>query len=218
MQNRRNGETDADLKFFGRVNASISHELKNIMAIISETAGLMNDLMEMAAKGKPMDPETVMSCSTDIIEEIQRGFAVIRKMNRFSHSVDETVKSVDIGEAVELTAQLTGFLSFAGQVRIDAENAAGATVETAPFRLHHLIYLALVAAFRSAGPDGEVHVRVRAETEGAAHIHFSNFGKLATETFPEESIRQLAASIGTDIHVAEDARSIQMNIRPWSGL
>ena len=28
------------LGFFGKVNASISHELKNVMAIISETAGL----------------------------------------------------------------------------------------------------------------------------------------------------------------------------------
>jgi hypothetical protein len=41
------------LAFFGKVNASISHELKNVMAIISETTGLLGDLSEMARGGTP---------------------------------------------------------------------------------------------------------------------------------------------------------------------
>ena len=32
-----------DLAFFGKVNASISHELKNILAIISEAAVLIRN-------------------------------------------------------------------------------------------------------------------------------------------------------------------------------
>ncbi len=36
-------QNNEDLVFFGKVNASISHELKNILAIISEAAGLLND-------------------------------------------------------------------------------------------------------------------------------------------------------------------------------
>jgi hypothetical protein len=44
------------LAFFGKVNASISHELKNVMAIISETAGLLGDLSEMARGGHPSIP------------------------------------------------------------------------------------------------------------------------------------------------------------------
>jgi hypothetical protein len=40
------------LAFFGKINASISHELKNVMAIISETAGLLKDLSDMAATGR----------------------------------------------------------------------------------------------------------------------------------------------------------------------
>ena len=59
--------TDVDLAFFGKVNASISHELKNIMAIISETAGLMNDLMQMAAGGDHIESEMLMNGSKDII-------------------------------------------------------------------------------------------------------------------------------------------------------
>ena len=31
------------LQFFGKVSASISHELKNVLAIINENAGLLED-------------------------------------------------------------------------------------------------------------------------------------------------------------------------------
>jgi hypothetical protein len=36
------GETG--LQFFGKMSASISHEIKNVMAIINENAGLLEDL------------------------------------------------------------------------------------------------------------------------------------------------------------------------------
>ncbi|MEE4112297.1 MAG: hypothetical protein V2I40_05740, partial [Desulfobacteraceae bacterium] len=49
------------LAFFGKVNASISHELKNVMAIISETAGLLGDLSEMARGGGSVDPDMLIS-------------------------------------------------------------------------------------------------------------------------------------------------------------
>ncbi len=39
------------LRFFGMINASISHEIKNVLAIISESAGLMEDLLLLAQKG-----------------------------------------------------------------------------------------------------------------------------------------------------------------------
>ena len=37
------GETG--LRFFGKINSSISHEMRNVLAIINENAGLMKDLM-----------------------------------------------------------------------------------------------------------------------------------------------------------------------------
>ena len=39
-------ETAAEtgLQFFGKMTASISHEIKNVLAIINENAGLLEDL------------------------------------------------------------------------------------------------------------------------------------------------------------------------------
>ena len=57
-----------DLVFFGKVNASISHELKNILAIISETTGFLKDLAEMPLGTKSVTPETILTCCQDIID------------------------------------------------------------------------------------------------------------------------------------------------------
>jgi len=112
-------KTSEDLAFFGQVNASISHELKNILAIISEAAGLLQDLTEMAATEQQIEFEMLQTCSQDIVEEIQRGFTTIKQMNTFSHSVDTPLKSVNLIEVLELMIGLAGFLSFAAKVRFD---------------------------------------------------------------------------------------------------
>ena len=100
-------QNNQDLAFFGKINASISHELKNIFAIISETAGLLNDLTLLAEKGKKIDLNTFKTCSQDIEEEIQRGFATVKQMNIFSHSVDTSVKRVDIMEVLALMVNIS---------------------------------------------------------------------------------------------------------------
>ncbi|NNG12708.1 MAG: sensor histidine kinase, partial [Halobacteria archaeon] len=37
-----------ELRYFGKVTASISHELKNVLAILNEHTGLLQDLTAMA--------------------------------------------------------------------------------------------------------------------------------------------------------------------------
>ncbi len=101
------------LQFFGSVNASISHELKNIFAIISETAGFLNDLTQLSKQGQAFDLSLLENCSNSIAEEIERGFDTIRQMNQFAHSVDDPVKETAVHDTLALAVKLTGFLSFA---------------------------------------------------------------------------------------------------------
>ena len=142
-------QNNEDLTFFGKVNASISHELKNILAIISETAGLLGDLTQKATRDGKIDLELINTCSNDIVEEIQRGFATIRHMNRFAHSVDHAVDNVDLIEVLQLMISLTGFLSYASKVRFDGAEPADRLIRTCPFRFQNLIYQTLVFAFES---------------------------------------------------------------------
>ena len=72
------------LSFFGITNRLISHELKNILAIISETLGLSNELMELSDSGMELEPGKLQSLSESIIEEVERANRIIRNMNTFA--------------------------------------------------------------------------------------------------------------------------------------
>lgn len=203
------GDTD-DLAFFGKVNASISHELKNILAIISEAAGLLQDLTELASRGKKFEPEMLRTCSQDIVEEIQRGFAAIKQMNKFSHSVDDPVKKVSLVELVDLMIALAKFLSFASQVQFEPEPATEPMILTCPFRLQNLIYLALVYAFELAGPDGQIRVGIQPQPDGSAHITFDGFETGNARSFASDKTKKMAASIGVDIRESSDLQSLNL--------
>jgi signal transduction histidine kinase len=209
-------QNNEDLAFFGKVNASISHELKNILAIISETAGLLGDLTQQATKGGKIDLKLINTCSNDIVEEIQRGFATIKHMNKFAHSVDNAIESVDLIEVLRLVISLSGFLSFASKVRFDPAEKTDCTIRTCPFRLQNLIYQTLVFAFESAGPDDEIEVAIQKEPNGQVRFTFSGLGPKSTRPFPAEKTKQVAASIGADIQTAQDLKTIHIRVPQFS--
>ena len=210
MNNTTDFENNHDLIFFGKVNASISHELKNNMAIISEAAGLLQDLTEMAMKGQQIKLEMLKTCSEDIIEEIQRGFAIIKQMNDFSHSTDDPVKEVNLSDVVDLMVALSKFLSFASKVKFDPKPEGASVVLTRPFRLQNFIYQALVFAFESAGPDGQIVIGLQPQPSGSVHISFSGLGSSNSRSFASDKTKTIAASIGVDIRETADSHGFEL--------
>lgn len=199
-----------DLAFFGRVNASISHELKNSMAIISETAGLSQDLTEMAIRGQKTELEMLKTCNQEIIEEIQRGFAIIKQMNRFSHSVDDPIKKVDLSDVIDLMAALSKFLSFSCKIRSGPLPEQIPPVLTRPFRLQNLIYQALVFAFESAGTtDGQIAIELH-PAPGSVHIDLYGFGPTNGRSFACDQTKTIADSIGIEILETDDSRKVTL--------
>lgn len=186
------------LKFFGKVNAGISHELKNILAIISETAGFLNDLTELAKQGKELKLSLLENCSNSIAEEIQRGFTTIKQMNRFSHSVDVPVMEVDLMEILDLMAGLSGFLSFAGNVRIENKCADIKPIRTCPFLLQNLIYRILCFAYESAGPTDEIRLHLSPENGKGVLLTLFSSAQMPAEKFPDEKIQKAADVLGVE--------------------
>jgi light-regulated signal transduction histidine kinase (bacteriophytochrome) len=183
------------LAFFGKVNASISHELKNVMAIISETAGLLSDLSEMASTGATVAPEMLNSCTTSIVEEIQRGFATIRQMHRFAHSVDTPVQSVNLMDVIDLVVNLASYLSFAGETRIIPCKNNNPTALTCPFLLQAVVYQALVYTFENTGPGAEITISIQPQNDQAWCIIFSGFNAAEFHVFPDDMTQRMAESI-----------------------
>jgi hypothetical protein len=200
------------LAFFGKVNASISHELKNVMAIISETTGLLGDLSEMARGGTPLDPDMLTGTTESIIEEIQRGFTIIRQMNRFSHSVDTPVVAIDLMEILDLVRNLSGYLAFAGKINLHIGDGVTAMATTCPFILQAIIYQAVVFSFQNTGPGTELELSVQSQNESTWRILFDGFCPKGFDVFPDDRIKRMAASIGVSIHSDRTANRLEMGV------
>lgn len=203
-------QENPDVAFFGKINASISHEIKNIFAIISETAGLLNDLSELAEKGQQIDTQIVKTCTRDIEEEIQRGFATIKEMNTFSHSVDKTMANVAPVDLVMLMVNIASYLSYASKVKINVPDNADFKISTCPFRLQQLIYGVLVSLFRMQGPEGEINISIQNGNKRQVIINFAVLGERNVSKFPIDEMNALADSINATIRASDDFHSFDI--------
>lgn len=205
-------QNNVDLAFFGKINASISHELKNILATISEASGLLNDLAELVEKGKTVDMGMFKTCSRGIEEEIQRGFETVKGMNAFSHSVDKIITEVSIVELVKRMIEIAGYLSYASKVRLLVSEHTDPVISTSPFRLQQMIYQALVFAFKMTGPEEEIRISIDWGDNNDVTIAFSDIGELGDAKFPVEQIIAIGGSINATFRMTDDLRAFGITI------
>lgn len=210
------GETA--LRFFGKMSASISHEIKNVLAIINENAGLLEDFTLMAKKGIPLDPERLKKLSGMVIKQIQRGDEIIKNMNRFSHSIDESSKKVDLYETLDLMVALSArFASMRGVildfVQADSDMTS-LSIKTNRFYLENLIWLCLDFAMDAAGSGKTVGLSVE-QTGNSGRIcfmHLENLNDMPSDTFPNEEMRALLETIKAEIITDIGEKKLILNI------
>jgi len=82
--------------FLGRITASVSHDIQNVLAIIKETSGLMEDFFLMQQSGglENFDAK-VGKCLQTIKKQTYRGVDLTSGLNGFAHTSD--VHQISIG-------------------------------------------------------------------------------------------------------------------------
>jgi|PlaIllAssembly_1097288.scaffolds.fasta_scaffold36012_2 C4-dicarboxylate-specific signal transduction histidine kinase len=205
------GETG--LQFFGKMSASISHEIKNVMAIINENAGLLEDLTVMAEKGMPIDPQRWKAPASRIMKQIQRGDDIIKGMNRFAHSVDEPLRQMDLSDTLALMGALSDRFAAMRGVTLVLESASSPVpVLTNAFILQNLIWLCLDFAMGCAGASKTVFLKAE-KREGGAKIRFSKLQDLAkaeTGSFPGERERALLQALKADLVIYKEMKELHL--------
>lgn len=103
------------MQFIGKIIAGFTHEIKNYIAIINESTGLIGDMMKL---GK--SPEHELPAYLDIVhsieDHVEKANVHFRYLNRFAHRMDEPLSSFPVHECVE---ELVALLKrFANQKRI----------------------------------------------------------------------------------------------------
>jgi C4-dicarboxylate-specific signal transduction histidine kinase len=196
------GETG--LQFFGKMTASISHEIKNVLAIINENAGLLEDITLMAERGMPIEPERLKTLSQAVMKQISRADTIVKNMNRFAHSADDSVKSVDLNDTLELVVVLSNRFASMRSVTLEPKlQKSPVKIRTSPFLLMNFIWLCLDFAMDATGDDKIVELTTQ-KTETGAQIRFRRLEGLAKaplDIFPAEREQSLLDLLNADLTV-----------------
>ncbi|MFZ0447954.1 MAG: hypothetical protein WAL98_01810 [Desulfatiglandaceae bacterium] len=203
-------------EFMGKMNASISHEVKNVLAIINENAGLLEDFTLMAEKGMAIDPERLKGLAGKIQLQVRRADRIIRNMNTFAHSVDETRSKVDLGEVVAFMAALSDRLASMKGIALEVTPPSRPImITTSPFLVENIIWRCLDFAMAVAGP-GKTVVLTADKDDRGARITFSRLEALSHASsptqFPLDVENALAESLGGQIVVNEGAGEIVLGL------
>ena len=150
---------ESGLQFFGKVSASIAHEIKNVLAIINENAGLLEDLTFAAQKGAAIDPDRLNRVCRQFSKQILRADEILKNMSRFAHSVDRFEAQVDLHELAVLVGNLAGRPAAMRKLLIVVEPPATPIIaKSNPFLVQNLIWLCLESAFGATTAGGTLRL------------------------------------------------------------
>ncbi|MEA3232812.1 MAG: sensor histidine kinase [Thermodesulfobacteriota bacterium] len=202
MTESKNNHSKTGVRFFGEITALLSHDLKNVLAIINENAGLLEDFSLMAAGGNPISPERLGMIAGKIQRQVRRADEMIKRLNRVGHSVDRPLDTVNLAGLVETVCALAARKAALKTVSFSiTKPSEPVTVKTDPFALQQLIWVCLDRVIPMVEASKTVEIATTSTTSGA------------TITFgPMEAIRNKPVDTGSESPQKELLRMLNADL------
>jgi signal transduction histidine kinase len=155
------------LAFFGAITASVSHELNNVISIIDQNAGLLADLLIGTRNGREIPPERLTKIAESISHQTERGVKIIKRLNRFAHSVDDPEREFDLNDTLENLMALTRRFANLKKVQLETRYAEPPiTLVNSPFRIQQALFLCLRWFLSVGQPEDIISVTASRDERG----------------------------------------------------
>ncbi len=210
------------LGFFGVVAASLSHELKNVLATINELSGLIEDQSMAAEAGRPLRPERLKKACVNINKQVLRGSTLVERLNFFAHSVDKQVADVELGGLLTKICDICDRFAMLRQVTLARKFTTQKLPLTLdPFALQHAVYLAVRVALNVAEAGQAVSLKLEplAASGRGCRLAIESENSLGEEgrSLVEGSLmRQLVSELGAEISLVS-AQGEDSVVFTWAG-
>jgi signal transduction histidine kinase len=199
------------LSFFSTTNRYISHGLKNILAIISETSGLLDELVELKEQGSVLPAGKLRSLTESIVEEVDRANRLVRDLNSFAHSVDNIVQDVDVAKVLEYMVRLARLDARTKVTTLSIVTADPYTAATSQFFLANLLGRAIEFSLDAAGPGSVVELALHSEAQGC-RIVFSGLATKRVSEFPSDGVSAIASALSAEVTVDGSAGELCLSL------
>ena len=210
MKANEKAPQETGLQFFGKLSASVSHDLKNVLSIINEKAGLLEDFCHMARQGMAIDLDRIDAVTTQVKGQVERADQIIRCFNRFAHSTDHPVAPMDLGESVVTLVQLAQRLLAQMEVKADVQPTESPVILiTRPLMAQELIWAGIQWVAGNLDDKKVIHITTGRSGEGA-HILIGPVASIPSGT------DRTTSSIATE--QMTQALQAELSLDPTSGM
>jgi signal transduction histidine kinase len=150
------------IAFFGKITASVTHELNNVISIIEQTAGLLDDMVAGEERGVPISLDRLAGVSASIQKQTQRGLGIIGRLNRFAHTTDHPYAVFDGNEVVSNLVELSRRLAGLKKMELEFRPAESVPrISGNPFDFQRAVFSAIQTALACGRADQTVTIENR---------------------------------------------------------
>jgi signal transduction histidine kinase len=177
--------------FMGKITAATTHDMKNVLAIIKESAGLMEDLLALQKDLPAQLQERLSRVANNINQQVQRGVDLATRLNAFAHGPDQTIAEVDLNLVADQVICLSQRFARLKNVSLKAltQNRPVILV-TDPLKIQMLIFECIDLLLSAVETKTTISLQPVQRTDGSVMLEFSS-----EETKQEEN-RQIT-DLGT---------------------
>jgi C4-dicarboxylate-specific signal transduction histidine kinase len=187
---------ERSVAFFGAITASVSHELNNVISIINQTAGLLEDLLKAEKEGRPLKTERLDRMARTLKDQTERGIGIIRRLNKFAHSADEAEREYDLNEVAENLVALAGRLANLNNARLELRTADHPlSLLGNPFEFQQAVFLVIRQALSRVHEEDVLLIEVSGQG-GGAEISVRGIRQSSTDEFDLRYLEMLMSHMG----------------------
>lgn len=164
------------MALIGRLSASVAHEINNPLQIISDQAGLMNELMDEEQPASVTHLGDYRQAIGKIRSQLGRAGTITRRLLGFARVQDSEQARTDVNQAVEETVALFEHEARRHRIVINRHYQDGLPpVRTSAAQLQQVILNILHNAIDAIGQDGAIDISSRVDGEHLV-VEFADTG------------------------------------------
>jgi signal transduction histidine kinase len=209
--------------FLSIMTASATHEVRNVLAIIKESAGLIGDMVHVFAKRGMLDQEKVFRAVERIDIQVKRGADLLTNLNRLSHALDQGTATVELNQEVEQLVFLSQrFARIKGHRVLAHRKAWEAEVTVRPLHLQMVLFAAMERCLEELPEGAAISVGVTRAGEGHV-VEFLGSPEDGSEIGAPaggeswEDLREMVQSLGGSLERSSSGFGIRIGVSTADG-
>ncbi|MFC1811371.1 hypothetical protein ACFL03_01635 [Thermodesulfobacteriota bacterium] len=206
-------QDDKKVAFFGKITAGITHEIRNVLAIIQEASGLMEDILAISPEAIISHQDKIQIALDRIKDQITRGVELTNRLNKFAHSTDESITEIDLYRITEQLVTLS--MRFARNKHIVLKvhtPEESIPVLTHPIQLQKALFECIECCVNVMTSGGRISIYPRKSDKNPEVYFLCEGDLLSAAAFAQNDtwtdLKETAASVGGSVKTDDSTPGI----------